>query len=72
MEELYFSETSMTVCRSTRRNIRNDFIHQNKFAFFLCLMLQMALLYFLFYYVLLSLFQVSAVCLCACLPGTVE
>ena len=27
-------------------------------------MLQLALLYFFFYYVLLSLFQVSAVCLC--------
>jgi hypothetical protein len=28
-------------------------------------MLQLALLHFFFYYVLLSLFQVSAVCLCA-------
>jgi hypothetical protein len=63
MEEQY-SETSMTICRSTRCNIPKVLIHQNKFTFLLCLMLQLALLYF-FYNVLLSLFQVSAVCLCA-------
>jgi len=43
MEEQYFSETSMSICRWTRCNIPKDLIHQNKFTFLLYRMLQLAL-----------------------------